>query len=458
MYLLEMRADAVMLGATRIGSGDIVEVATYTYNTANRWIQLAWEWNYTGINRANLLIDRAPLATDASDVTINRVLAEARLLRAYYYFNLVRLWGDVPLFVAPTSSFDDAFKARTPVAEVYEQIIEDLEYAAGERDTDIRLPEIAEQASDFGRVTLSTAHTMLADVYLTLSDFPKAEEYAKKVMDGGLHDLWENYEDVFNIGNQYESLNGATNAESIFDVAFDPDLDPGSRFVTQSYPRDVILPYAAQTSRRGEGFFEVPASAYNRFDPADLRREVIFPQQYLPGTGTTSGPEPQMNDTIKGGPYDGRLLNREEPFFIMKYSAIDPKNRFGWGANPWPLYRYAEVLLIYAEAINEQRTISQGELDQSINRLRERAGLAPFPPLNQTDMQEAIRNERYAELYFEGKRFFDLVRWGELVEVVNNRNFEYPVGTNINDQFRFLPIPQRDTDANPNLEQNPPWN
>lgn len=457
-YLLGMRTDEVRLSDDRIGDANVLDLATFQMNEDNRFIRFAWRLYYNAINRANIIIDRAPSADAASQEVIGRSIAEARLIRAFCYFNVVRLWGDAPLQVTFTESLDDSKLPRSSSADIYAQIIEDLEFAAGERDASIVLPELSGTV-DQGRATLSTAHTMLADVHLTLGNYAQAESYSKMVIDGGLHDLWTNYSDVFSIASQYDGQPGAANGESVWQLAFDPDRTIGSRFATQTFPRNFILPYAAQTSRVGEGFYSVDQSSIDIFDPADLRVTYIFPDSLEVGLGTDT-PAPAL-DTITTFSGQTVAFNREEPYFIQKFRANDPTNRFQWGSNPWPLYRYAEVLLIYAEAIVEQRTPSQADLDESVNRLRTRAGLPLISTGDgQNTIRDMIRYERYAELYFEGKRFFDLVRWDELVSTINSRDFGYPTGTvTIDDRYELLPIPLEETLVNPNItSNNPPWN
>jgi starch-binding outer membrane protein, SusD/RagB family len=144
----------------------------------------------------------------------------------------------------------------------------------------------------------------------------------------------------------------------------------------------------------------------------------------------------------------------------MKYSYNDPSLRWWTGSAAWPVYRYADVLLMYLEASNEQGAASQALLDETINKTRARGGLTPLSAgLGQSGIREAIKNERLIEFMFEAKRFYDLVRWGDLVNAVNSRNFGYTGARVIDDQFKLLPIPQREMDANPNMGgNNPPWN
>ncbi len=448
MFPLELRADAMMLGTTR-RSGVRLEIATYTYTADNGFVQNYWEQHYRGINNANVLIEKAPEASDASAAIKSRTIAEAHFLRAFYYFSLVRLWGEVPLVTFSPATYEEALDLKPgTVEQIYVQIIEDAKYANGEVDPAIILPV---QDDNQGRVGLTAAQTLLADVYLTLGNYSESARYAQQVINSGQHALWDDYADAFSIDLQYES-NAAPGAESIFEVKFAPDVDPGSRFADYAWPRSLILPYSAASNRVGSGFFEVHESVYDALDTTDARVSYMFPKTYVLGSGAESVLNPAA-DTIAGGAYEGQLFNQEPPYFCIKYPTDNDRQRFGWSKNPWPIYRYADVLLMYAEAVNEQGVAGQDVLDQTVNLLRERANLAPLTGGGQDEVREAIKEERFVEFFFEGKRFHDLVRWGELSQEVNQRNFDYEVTTAITEADRFLPIPQRAIDTNPNIDE-----
>ena len=334
------------------------------------------------------------------------------------------------------------------VEQIYEQIIEDARYATGEVDPAIVLPA---QDDNQGRVAITAAQTLLADVYLTLENYSESAKYAQQVINSGQHALWDDYADAFSIDLQYES-NAAPGAESIFEVKFAPDVDPGSRFADYAWPRGLIQPYSASSGRTGSGFFEVHERVYDALDTTDARVAYMFPKTYVLGSGNESIINPAA-DTIAGGAYEGQLFNQEPPYFCIKYPVDNPRQRFRWAKNPWPVYRYADVLLMYAEAVNEQGVASQDVLDQTVNLLRERASLAPLTGGGQDEIREAIKQERFVEFFYEGKRFHDLVRWGELAQEVNQRNFDYEVTTAITAADRFLPIPQRAVDTNPNIDE-----
>lgn len=445
-FPLELRADAMMLGKTRRG-GARLELATYTYTADNEFISNYWTQHYRGINNANVLIEKAPQANEASAAVKSRTVAEAHFMRAFFYFSLVRLWGEVPLVTESPETYEEAQSTELgTIEEIYEQIIEDARYAVGEIDPAIILPT---EDNNQGRVAIAAAQTLLADVHLTLQNYVESAEYAQQVINSGQHALWDNYGDAFSIDLQYEA-NSAPGAESIFEVKFAPDVDPGSRFADYAWPRGLIQPYSASSGRTGSGFFEVHESVYDALNKDDARVAYMFPQTYVLGSGAESVINPAA-DTVAGGAYEGQLFNQEPPYFCIKYPVDNDRQRFRWSKNPWPVYRYADVLLMYAEAVNEQGAAGQDVLDQTVNLVRARAGLNPLIGGGQADIREAIKEERFVEFFYEAKRFFDLVRWGELTDEVNARNFDYEITTTITDADRFLPIPQNEVDANPNI-------
>ncbi len=451
---LENRTDAMMLGLQNRADVDL-DIATFNYNSSNSRIVDLWTSCYRAIKNMNVLIEKAPLAENASESVKNSILAEAHFLRAFYYFQLVRLWGEVPLITVQAQKFGEAQNApRAPVNAIYEQIIQDAKIAAGETKAGVVLP--ATTAND-GRVGVSAARTLLADVYLTLKNYSEAARYAKLVIDSKNHALWENYADAFDVTKQYLK-NSAPNAENIFDAKFNPDIDPGSRFANFAWPSGMIIPYGGNPNQRGQGFFEVAQSSFDKLENGDSRKAFMFPETFVLGAGNESIRNPAATKIV-GGAYNEKELNKQSPYFVLKYSMVDPRNRFGWGNNPWPIYRYADVLLMYVEALNEIGSATQEVLDQTINLTRARGGLTPLSGLTQATLRNAIKQERYTEFFFEGKRFFDLVRWGDLVSAVNNRDFGYGIIITIDERYHLLPLPQIEIDANPSItSNNAPWN
>ncbi len=451
---LENRTDAMMLGLQTRAGADL-DIATFNYNPSNSRIVDLWTSCYRAIKNMNVLIAKAPLAKNASESVKNSTLAEAHFLRAFYYFQLVRLWGEVPLVTVQAQTFGEAQNApRAPVNTIYEQIIQDAKIAAGETTAGIVLR--ATTAND-GRVGVSAAHTLLADVYLTLKNYSEAARYAKLVIDSGNHALWENYADAFDISKQYLK-NSAPNAENIFDAKFNPDVDPGSRFANFAWPSGMIIPYGSNPNQRGQGFFEVTQSSFDKLENGDNRKIFMFPGTFVLGAGNESIRDPAATKIV-GGAYNGKELNKQSPYFVFKYSMVDPRNRFGWANNPWPIYRYADVLLMYVEALNEIGGATQEVLDQTINLTRARGGLAPLIGVSGAALRDAIKQERYTEFFFEGKRFFDLVRWGDLVNAVNSRDFGYGTVITIDERYHLMPLPQIEIDANPSITtNNAPWN
>jgi hypothetical protein len=344
------------------------------------------------------------------------IIGEASFIRAFMYFQLVQLWGDVPLQLkeVKTISADQLdviypliFPARAPKEEVYRQIIADLETAlAGVRVT----------APHKGFITKGAVNTMLAKVYATQEphDWNKVKEYCDAVIAGG-YTLLPDYDKLWN--NSQEN-----SAEAIFEINYNGGITDGN-WGTKIF--------------RGLDWkkFNLPSNDLVRaFDAeGDTKRKnssVIF----LDVTGKWSDPHwPQT-----------------------KYPFINKYRTFTEGSNQnYIFYRLADVLLLKAEALNELGDLAGAA--ELVNRIRTRVNLPNTTAGNQSDMRLAIEKERRLELAFEGHRWYDLKRTGRAIAVMNavtganNENLGYDVNEN-----RLLwPIPQAELDKNSKLTQNP---
>lgn len=379
----------------------------YTFTPSTAYFYLFWTTCYRGINRANTAIEKIPdISMDESLKA--RLIGEARFLRGFYYFTLVRLFGPVPLITTPTTGLGNLEVARTSVDSVYQQIIQDFQEAES------ILPKTYSK-EDAGRVTSGAAKAFLSSVYLTRQKWDLAAQKAKEVIafeKEGIYGLWDNYADVFALANK----NGK---ESIFDVqALGGGFGMGS--CMQGYMR-------ATFDNRGYGDDPPTKALYDAYSAKDVRRDVnlIF---YDASTAPSS---------------------IEFPCYVNKYQ--DPTaTANAEGSNNFPIFRYAEILLIYAEALNEQ---GAGNPDAyvAINRIRHRAHLDDLPA-NRTKEQfrDDVLKERRLELAFEGHRRYDLIRTGRLIEAVKKQNPAIII-----QPFQVLfPIPQDEIDANSLLTQN----
>lgn len=382
-------------------NNDRVQLDTYTHTPQNSIVREAWQNFYRGITRANTAIDRIP-SIKMNEPLRDRLVAENKFLRGFYYFHLVRMFGEVPLIVKEVASLAELeYPARSSVDVVYQQIIKDF------TDAEAILP-LSYNGGDRGRATKGAAMAFLASVYLTRGQYDLAAQKAKEVMDPAMgYGLWENYADVFAIPNEFGK-------EAIFDAQFiSGPAGQGSN----------LIAFFAQENNtvagRGFGSFQPTEDLFGSFDAEDNRLDVFFT------TGT-----------------DGKQ-------YCNKWVDADAKTSYQ-SDNNYPYMRYAEVVLTFAEASNQVSGPTQ-EVYDAVNAIRGRAGLAPLDGLSKEQLHDAILLERRHELCFEGKRWYDLVRTDRLVSTMQAQG-----NTNVQEYHRVFPIPQFEIDLNENLKpQNP---
>ncbi|MFC3199932.1 RagB/SusD family nutrient uptake outer membrane protein [Parapedobacter deserti] len=407
------------------GGADRIAIWRYTHNAANIYPGQIWQASYKAIQHSNVIIDRVPGIS--MDEQLKRVyIAEAKYLRALHYFNLVRFFGELPLVLSETTNLEEVEVPRSSIADVYQLIESDL------TEAEATLPLLHE--TEKGRATKGAAMALLAKVYLTRAGNTPSSPYwaqaaskAKEVIDLKIYDLWEDYADVFTLANR-------GGKESIFEVQFLTDIK-GNHFTTGYAPRGApIVP------NNGFGIFRVTKSLFDSYTADDKRKAVSFLTSYVhPGTGQTvhlsvDDPDPTVA--------------------VSFWKLADPTVRVGLnGGTSWPYMRYAEVLLIYAEALNEANNGPTPAAYEAINEVRDRAGLTALSDLDKAAFNEAVLLERRLELCFEGHRWFDLVRRDQLIEAVTNEN-SFGRNAPIKEIHKRFPIPFREMEANKKLEQN----
>lgn len=384
----------------------------YTFTPATSTFQSVWSNTYKAINRANTVIERVPAITMDAALQ-SRLLAETKFMRAFYYFTLVRLFGDVPLILKETTSLNDLQAPRAPAQDVYAQVIKDFSEAES-------ILPATYTGADKGRATKGAATAFLAKVYLTRQEWAKASQKAKEVIDGGIYDLWANYSEAFAIANK----NGK---EAVFEMQA-----LGGGFGEGSWMQGYMRPNFDRVNNiAGFGDDPVTKNLYDTYPAVDKRRNVNI--KLYTATSTPAAP-----------------ASVDFPGYVYKYLDLSATAN-GEGSNNFPIIRYADVLLMYAEALNEQAA-GNAEAFKMVNRIRTRAGLAELPSsLTQSEFRDAILLERRLELAFEGHRWYDLVRTKKLVSALKAQNPTIVVS----DKNYLLPIPQTERDVNPNLTQNP---
>ncbi|MDR1865323.1 MAG: RagB/SusD family nutrient uptake outer membrane protein [Bacteroidales bacterium] len=430
-FLTDMGSDYAAAGASA-SNFNVRAISALTYDAKNDRVALVWKQLYRGINRANIAIDNIPRITSGSPELKPRLINEAKFLRALLYFNAVQLWGAVPLVLHEAESLDNSVlrTERTETEKVYAQIIADL------TDAEALPPNYT--GSDVGRATGGAAKALLAKVYLVRKEWKKASDKAEEIIANKAaygYDLEENFGDLF---NKPEKKNGK---EHIFSVQFE-NGQSGATGTTGNLLQ--VVSYFGPTTAVEPADIISDDRFYNVYDPADLRRSVTYIKQFPLPTGVITFPRALF---IK---YVTNLL---VPYTSRAADAIN-----------FPVIRYADVLLVKAEALNEQAGDAGpgAEAYDALNQVRRRAyGLLADPSLpipspelsglNRTLFREAIQNERLKEFVQEGQRWFDLVRWGILVEAVS----VVPEKATVSERNYLYPVPQDQRDLNPDgLWQN----
>jgi len=388
-----------------------------------------WNFSYNGINRCNkLLLEIERPEVKWSDLAYkNRSSGEALFLRALYYFNLVRQFSGVPLVLTPISAPEALKIGRSTEDEVYTSIINDLNSAIAQF-------EGATKVEENGRANLYSSYALLGKVYLTRKDYVNAESVLKKVIESNKYSLLPNYADLFDSGKkdfketifsvQYSENNRELSNRFIF--IFAPWTSAGS--ITQRPAINMI----------SAGWNMPTTDLLNAFEVGDLRKDVSIK--------IWNGPD--WDGVVRNIPYTGKF----------KRPIAAPDDRTG---DNLPVLRYSDVLLMFAEALNEQgRT---GEAINYVQQVRSRAGLkAPLVGYDKTKLEDLIAKERQVEFCFENQRWYDLKRTGKAVEVmtshglreISEKDFLFNSAYQINANKLLAPLPAEQILIN-NLIQNP---
>ena len=392
MMFMEIRSDNAFVESPTNVSGEYGEIDLFNLSPGNSQLELTWNSCYRGIQRCNIVLDRIEGIDMDASAKMTRI-GEVKFLRALTYFNLVRLWGDVPLVTTEIADPFETFSiGRTSGREVYAQIIRDLSDAA------LSLPSTNEE----GRATSNAANALLGKVHLTLGNWSAAIAALRNV--SGV--LLDDYPGLFGIANE-------NNAESIFEVQFQAGNGEGSTYPNQVAPvgsGDELL--GGVGVQRGEN---IPGDdLFNSFETGDLRRDVSIGVVFE----TTN--------------YAAKLIDQ-------------PVNDNDSDLNVIVL-RYADVILMLAEALNEQSYAADGEAFDLINQIRNRAGLANVTSADLPDQggfRDAVLEERRHEFVSENHRWFDLIRTGRAIDVMNASSPTVSVA----DHQLILPLPLSAIDA-----------
>ncbi|MFR9584982.1 MAG: RagB/SusD family nutrient uptake outer membrane protein [Rikenellaceae bacterium] len=437
--LTELRSDHSRIetsGSTKAETFLQLELDRCLVPTTNSHVYDYWKETYYNITNCNTILDNIDVVEN--EATYNEIAGQARFIRAYHYFNLVRLYGPVFLVKTRISAQESLEYTRAPLDECYEFIVEELIGAAE------MLEGIVFDSTEFGRATEWAAKSLLGKVYLTLYEYSNAAEVLLDVINNSGHELLSSYADVHSIYNE-------GHAEAIFSVRFTSGgLDLGSSFANMfmasggSSSADVI-------TGGGDGYNIPTYCIRNAYEDGDLRGEDV---------------------TFKAGYYNAAGTSYFEYPYCYKYFEL--LTIADDGDSDWIVLRYADVLLMYAEACNELDQMATAV--EYMNMTRVRAGLTEVSEADyssKNEMRMALETERQVELAFENHRWFDLVRTGRVIEVVmdgfsdafyssaisagNDLSMPSYDGSGsepMEENDILLPIPQTEIDANPNITQN----
>jgi len=397
------------------------------------------------INKANLVLSKAPGVTDNTSLR-DRLVGEAKFLRAWAYFELLSQWGDVPVYTEPISS-PTGFKGKSPAAEIYTLVITDL------TDAIAKLP-LSYGSSDLGRATKGAANTLLGKVQMQKGDYTAAKTALLAVVNSGQYSLvnfsW-NFDGDINNGPTVVTTGHEANAESVFEVYFQ---DKGDNNFNWGYNGELQPPFnwGPQTVRNqeyGQAWGNVIPSdrILNEFEATDPRYKMTFWEVgdiILTKGGTDPGVALTATDlNVDPSIRNGVSLKR----IYKKYSILDwMKESFKSTGLNQRLMRYADVLLMLAECETELGNF--GQAATYINMVRARSGVN-MPPVTLTSKNQALRavmHERSVELAGEGLNNIDILRWRK------KGYFPTIIADPKPGQVDMLPIPFAETSTNPALK------
>lgn len=447
------------------GPGTLYDVGQGNITTSNDAIEGIWNRYYRGVRKANDVVANIDQVEFGEEELLERVEAEARFLRAYFYTQLSSLWGGVPLITEPIEI--DEHVGRSDRDEVVDFVIDELDDII---DADA-LPRSYDSGDDVGRATLGAARALKARVALRNSRWETARDAAQDVMDMGVYGLYPDYEGLF----QYE---GESSEEIIFDRHYHED---GQTYGAFSYSASSIggnsivepihnlyLKYRLDDEEYDINEFDSAEEAYENLDPR-WDYTVYYTGQPIGNSTYDSSPSSSTDDRV-----NLTETSTEHGYNLKKW--VDYENDSSnpsEGAINLIHIRYADVLLMYAEAKVELNEIDDS-VYEALNEVRQRPSvdLDPIDSSTHPDqeaLREYIRDERARELAFEGLRLFDMNRWeigDEKAGLVQGAHFEDDDGEvylqdvnfskSFSDHHVLWPIPQDEINANDAIDDNNP--
>ena len=381
-------------------NGNYGQLDQFAIIPANDIVTNIWQQAYVTIQRANVVLNRIDKVPYAITTTRQARIGEMKFIRALLYFHLVRLYGDVPLVTKETTNPNEYFgQGRAQSALVYTQIIADLTDA---------ISVLPASSSQPGRVIKTAAQTLLGTVYLTQKKYSDAKTQLLSVATSGQHALMTDPATVFAINNE-------NNKEIIFAVQYASGVNGNTE---GSAMFQLFAPSGTVSGAKGHNL--PTKSLYALYTTTDKRRTAY------------------VTTTSAGIPWSRKLT---QPSVITD------------GGSDVVVLRYADVLLKLAEAENELGNTSNAI--PYLNQVRTRAGLSNTTAVTQAELRSAIDLERRLELINEGHRWYDLLRTGTAIQVMNDWFKANNILVTITSKDLLLPIPQGQIDTDPSIKQNP---
>ncbi|AWO00632.1 RagB/SusD family nutrient uptake outer membrane protein [Chitinophaga alhagiae] len=442
-------------------TNQLVGVWWFNYDASDPVVTEMWTYLYTGIERANMLLANIE-KTQMDEAKKTAIVGETKFLRAWYYFTLVQYYGGVPLKTEPSSSVNNVDITRTPAADIYAFVEKEMKEAEGmvREVTDINTTE---------RISKSTVRSALARVYLQWAGEPlkntakyqDARDIALKVVQSGVHELNPDYKQIYI--NECQDINDWK--ECIWETGNWGNNSDANRIggrhgnengVRCTSNNDQVIGYAY-------GFNSTTYKLYHLYEAGDLRRDWAISTYTLNSSG------------VKANIGATSIYNRNCAKWRREYELLRPLNK-NYTPTNFPIIRYADVLLMLAEAENEVN--GPAAALEYINMVRRRGygkpvnvpdAEADLAGLDQLGFRQAIQDERSRELCFEGLRKMDLIRWGIYLTAMRDQAIEIKARASATYQYAALaadrvaerhllyPIPAIEMSLNKLIQQNPGW-
>lgn len=427
VWIGEIASDNSIAGGESVNDTEgLHEIEAMSHDAVNNELRSIFRWNYAGITRANFLLEnKNKIDFEGKD----KIIAQATFLRAYYYFELVKYFGDVPLVIDKRLGADEVTKMdRTPKDQVYSQIEQDLNFAASVLDW---------TNPTKGRITKGACLSLLGKVYLYQNKFDQAAATLDQVIDQNQYALIADFKNLFSVVNEGHS-------EAVFDVQYsgaegggygcliclEGNAAPGFQGIRQ---------YNGPVYGDGNSYNLPTQDLYDAFDPLDIRRDatVLDIDAFIAKQPNSANITYGVGGGGHTGYYNNKYIKRQGEIGLPDNDLTSPVN--------YHVIRYADVLLMAAEAHNRATTPNDVKAQDYLNQVRDRVNM-PAINVSGSALTEAIWTERRLELSGEGHRFFDLVRTGKAASEINGF---------VPNKHELFPIPQVEIDlAGGNWSQN----